>query len=232
MERNDFMGNLLAWKRSEFKVMRVLNTIPSKELKNLTPKSILEKDDKKLITPWSAAGYHWRWLIGAHLQHVSSKKEIVVVSYHAPVFEETPPLFMVLDLTFSCVEEFAGELPTVFMGDFNMIPGTPVYSLITEQTKSSIEFEVLSEKFSYTPKLKGCFQSGLKLAKGSEPKFTTRSKLTFKDKEFQETIDYIFLSNVKATNLIAGEISEEEKFYPTKENPSDHLPISLSFSLL
>jgi CCR4-NOT transcription complex subunit 6 len=128
------------------------------------------------------------------------------------------------------------NLPVIFCGDFNSVPGSPVYNLITKgkYTPRSGQLVVPEgvilpyDKFKHGLGLESCYYA----AKSEEPEVTS---VCGGVPPFAETIDYIFVTkqafSVKNTlNLPSRSDCLREQGLPDVSHPSDHLPIGAALS--
>ena len=76
---NDFMGVLMAWPRESYKTLDFHQCVPPAQAKESEPKEFL------INSPWSIVSKRSNWLLMAKLEEISSKKKIVVATYHAPL---------------------------------------------------------------------------------------------------------------------------------------------------
>jgi len=110
-------------------------------------------------------------------------------------------------LMLSAADSLAGGKPAVLLGDFNAMPGSEPYRILTDGTNRLhlLDASLISEKtrgpsFTYT---------GFKVG-GLEG----------------EKIDYIFLKDIQKVDLYLVNQANNGEFYP-----SDHLPVSVSVQL-
>jgi 2',5'-phosphodiesterase len=143
-----------------------------------------------------------------------------------------------------------GTKPFIFAGDFNSIPTSCCYRLLTtghiDQCTSDISATPLNSKDWKL--ILGPMRSSYAVHDGREPDHTNTSP------NFCETIDYIFISEHWRVNGVIplpspvvmaqdlGELKrerereedlfEQRKLYPSKEEPSDHLMIGAELELI
>ena len=157
----------------------------------------------------------------------------VVSTYHAPCkFWDQKVMLMVNILTVRNLQQFSGELPYIFGGDFNNKPDNDFYKIVTGIYKcindtfkdgvSAYPKSILDyfEKNTITPIRSVMFEKH-----GKEPEFTCWSEIGKRMTEFKDTIDYIFVSehwiivDASLSPDITGSV-------PSSEHSSDHLKLS------
>jgi len=180
------------------------------------------KDD-----PFELAKVRMNWLLMAKLKDLKSKKEFVVSVMHMPCNYLCPDsILLFADVAFASLNNFAGEIvPTLMMGDFNILPNSLVYNFITDKTKRE------HVPLGWTYLLNEEWSSAYVLSHGEEPEYTTYAHIPGKHGEepFKGTLDYIFVrKNLLPRNVVFPTVPDEsikDRLVPINENPSDHLPL-------
>jgi endonuclease/exonuclease/phosphatase family metal-dependent hydrolase len=134
------------------------------------------------------------------------------------------------------IQDRAGDHPYVLAGDFNLMPGSSSYRLLTEG-----HWEAEHEDFptprpdddtgwdaNHVEPLRSAYQ----VKTGREPDFTNRAQVG-DEPVFTETLDYIFLSphwSVEAVvQLPSG--ADLEGSFPNAVEPSDHVLIGADLNM-
>jgi len=184
-----------------------------------------------------------RWianvLILVELYCPIQKRRFWVANYHMPCRFDQPELMTALAaLAKNKIFKTVKKNPTLFAGDFNMQPDSPPYRTMVD-SKGPSEHRNLSVCGKELFPLKSQpFHSAYKERLGSEPEFTNFAVRKFRGKEinFMGCIDYIFFTNHWEVRKV-GSLPNKDKTlenvasYPSKDQPSDHLPISATFTL-
>jgi len=135
-------------------------------------------------------------------------------------------MILFADVAMAFLDKFAGEdVPTILMGDFNLLPDSIVYNYITDKNKRN-----------YVPNgweslIKVEWSSAYKLDHSEEPEYTNLTHVFEKhgNEPFKGTLDYVFIRNDKLPSKVNMAIIPEEnlkgKICPIPQNPSDHLPM-------
>lgn len=224
---NDYMGIVLAWPREQYKLKRFrqLQTCGlAKEYYDIY--SSLDK----LMNPWLTILKRKNWILAAELQDKKSLKSFVVATCHVPRLYDIPhATYLCIDLLYTSLEKFAGSLPLFICGDFNFLPSSEAYMLLTNPTyrQKQKEIHVHNMVYFYQSQIKHTYTSLIKTAQGQEPLFTCRSALYSNDL-FEGTLDYVFCTNVQISTVNIENIPTDNIIYPSYSNPSDHLPLVIN----
>lgn len=161
-------------------------------------------------------------VIIATFEDVGLSKTFVVATYHMPCAFTQPELMRLhTEALIAIVKTKAGDNPLVLLGDFNAMPDSEVYKMLTSEFMSA-----------YSP----------------EPKFTNKALYKYDTMtspvEFCGTIDYVFSRGLSRVSTLPVENLENNgQFYhekegfvgeylPTARFPSDHLPVGASYNFL
>jgi mRNA deadenylase 3'-5' endonuclease subunit Ccr4 len=127
------------------------------------------------------------------------------------------------------------DMAVFFGGDFNCIPGSLPYLLITQGSVDAVPKTegVKIPRFLLPPHIQFVFESSYRAHRGTEPDCTTKTE------DFEGVLDYIWFSangtgSVKAidTKLTATTVLqniEKGNPIPSATYPSDHLHLVASF---
>jgi len=126
------------------------------------------------------------------------------------------------------VQRESKDVPYILAGDFNSIPDSSVYNLITG---IRLPFFPSSATYSKVPTFRltdGIF-SAYKVVNGKEPAYTNYSHTKISATPFQNTIDYIFSRGFTTVSVLTVREDMPTSTFPNAEEPSDHLPVGAEF---
>ena len=181
---------------------------------------------------------HSQPFVSAKLKCKKSGDAFCVSTYHMPCLFGSDPKVQVMTyhaaLAAQQVRKFADGLPCVLAGDFNFMPGTAPYRLVTDGVLPPDEPHLppMPEQDSWQPTVPQPFESAYVASGAGEPEFTNLATTQFMPNEpFIGTLDYIFLSSgdwavtsVKPLKKIDS-VLPVCKSYPNADEPSDHVCI-------
>jgi mRNA deadenylase 3'-5' endonuclease subunit Ccr4 len=153
-------------------------------------------------------------------------------TYHMPCFGDSVKLLHLI----SCIQllnKFAGNYKYILAGDFNIMPNTLLYKVITEGGKydNIVEKSIHYDTKMFSIKVSNPMKSAYALF-GEEPQFTNYSHVV-NSEPFNGCLDYIFVSNGwKVNSIIKLPTSLPELTYPSNEEPSDHLLLAVDLELI
>ena len=159
-----------------------------------------------------------------------------VGNYHMPCAFRTPGVMNIhADLVGSRIQQLAGEDPFILSGDFNILPESSHYTLLTTGTIDKEDETYPDKKYDvdWAPTLKGMRSAYFEKNK-KEPEFTNNAHNGALNAEsFIGTLDYIFLSDEWKVLEVKDTPKKEELscVYPSAEEPSDHVLIAASLSI-
>jgi mRNA deadenylase 3'-5' endonuclease subunit Ccr4 len=164
----------------------------------------------------------WRknYSIRLTLKLKTDEKEFIIYNYHMPCTFKTPIIQFLHLSVFKRLILKHHMIPTIFAGDFNIVPSLDEYNFFTGE-------QVPESKMVYLPKEDQediSFQS-FKMNTTPISTFTCHSETKFGG-YFKDTLDYIFVSN--ANIRLSGKLLETDEKMPNSVCPSDHLPIYAS----
>jgi 2',5'-phosphodiesterase len=190
--------------------------------------------------PWVVAQRRSNELIFARLCHRQDPLAFCVTTYHMPCLfgsaKKRQTMIIHASLAAQYVQRRAADDPYVLAGDFNFVPGSSAYRLLTEG-----KWEVEHEDFP-TPRAGDDtgwdannvkpLRSAYAVKNGREPDFTNRARVG-DEPLFSDTLDYIFLSPhwsvEEVVQLERG--SDLEGPFPNTREPSDHVLIGADLTL-
>jgi mRNA deadenylase 3'-5' endonuclease subunit Ccr4 len=190
--------------------------------------------------PWAAAQERSNELICACLCHRQDRSAFCVSTYHMPCLygsaKKRQTMMIHASLAAQYTQAFAADRPYVLAGDFNLIPGSSAYRLLTEG-----QWPVEHEDFP-TPRANDDtgwdvnrvkpLRSAYRVKNGKEPDFTNHARVG-DDPVFTDTLDYIFLSphwSVEKVVELPAQADLKELF-PNALEPSDHLLLGARLSI-
>ena len=146
------------------------------------------------------------------------EKQFIVYNYHMPCTFKKPIIQFLHLSVFKKLILQHHIIPTIFAGDFNITPSSDEYNFFTGTP-------VPESKMIYLPKEDQediSYQSFKMITTAQTTQFTCHSETKFGG-YFNDTLDYIFVSNARITTY--GKLLETSEKMPNSICPSDHLPI-------
>ena len=176
----------------------------------------------------------------------STDQEFWVGNYHMPCVFWCPPVMVIhSSLVAQKIQALAGgNTPYMLAGDFNIVPGSVPYALLTEGTLEQDPALTFPDEWRPTSKLVP-MQSAYQVAHREEPVFTNYAFSGGAMTEtFAETLDYVFfgkgqqskteLQVVGADSMdeVCAHVRETEQSLPSLQEPSDHLELKVDFVIV
>jgi len=167
----------------------------------------------------------------------SSKKRLCVSNYHMPcAFWSNQVMVIHSALAVAKSQELARDDPLVVAGDWNLLPDSSQYRLITtnviDKTDPAYPPQVRGE--FWTPRLRYAMKSAYKESQGKEPEFTNYARTYDSDSAFIGTIDYIFVSpKILVHDVLSLPAKDKVRGggpLPNAYEPSDHILIAANIS--
>lgn len=249
-------------------VGKTIQTINNRVMKRLGYKG------NKAIDAWFMSENRFNVLLTATLRHRGGCGGIFAISnYHMPCAFFAPPVMNIhADMVSKRVQDLAAKswkslqadsnggeaeevswgetktIPYVLAGDFNILPDSPHYKLLTTGTLDKADPTYPPSKYGTEWKVQcspmDSAYASLDGGTESEPEFTNYAHIKEDPDPFIGTLDYIFLSQKECTSKNeAGQWwkvhslqqlpSKEDSGgpFPSKIEPSDHLLISADLEL-
>jgi mRNA deadenylase 3'-5' endonuclease subunit Ccr4 len=240
--RHGYMGVALAIP-NKYVMCQVQITHPSDNLRKLSQKiSVKEKSFfkrlfsclpvKKPNDYWDDAMNKYNSLILVKLTDPKSNQQFIVATYHMPCsFTIRDIMYIHSIMAMQIVQKFAGNLPYVFMGDFNIKPTDDQYKLLT-QGGQPVNTVQPSTKFTFNwdVSIRSPSRSAYATFHGKEPICTNHTKIINSPEPFKDTLDYIFISDQWKIDDVPL-ISDVDDLLPNKTEPSDHLLVQATLSI-
>ena len=146
-------------------------------------------------------------------------------------------------------EKDINTIPYILAGDFNIMPESPHYKLLTTGSLDKSDPTYPPAKFGVEWTIEAEAMDSAYAEIGEEPEFTNYAHIQDQENPFIGTLDYIFLSRKSKTTRIidekvAGEwwkvngvtklpsVAESGGPFPNAVEPSDHLLISADLELV
>lgn len=190
--------------------------------------------------PWAVAQARSNELILVRLRSRQTQSTFRVATYHMPCLygsaKKRQTMLIHASLATQYMQGKAGDDPYIFAGDFNFVPGSSSYRLLTEG-KWDVEHEDfpppgVNDDTDWDANNVRRVTSAYVLKNGREPDFTNHARAG-EAPLFTETLDYIFLSphwSVQDVVKLPGRDDIEGPF-PNAREPSDHVLIGANLSL-
>lgn len=161
--------------------------------------------------------------------------DFVVSCYHVPSSYWDKKLHQVITLHavqyIASSQKVADNKPLICSGDFNMIPYSVGYNIITGATVDTEDNYYPSIEWNDGGEEKWLNVSRMISSYAPDHPITCRAR----DKDTGEvramSLDYIFHRGINVLDRGEVVVVNDETVYPDKNNPSDHVPISILFEL-
>ena len=215
-------------------------------------------NERDPIDPWDMSEKRFNVLLTVSLRERKSGAVFSVSNYHMPCAFFAPPVMNIhADLAARRVQmlaektwlglnseentavdlsadESARKIPYILAGDFNILPDSPHYKLLTTGTLNESDPTYPPVKHGVPWQIRMLpVDSAYFLANSTEPEFTNYAEVK-DDEPFIGTLDYIFLSKDKWRIQAVKElpsIAESGGPFPNEDEPSDHLLIYADIEL-
>jgi len=190
------------------------------------------------IEDYNIAHFQSNSQIMLELEFKADSTSFIIANYHMPCLFKRPRVMMIhAALSCQLAQQFAGDKPLIYCGDFNSTPNTSVYHLITvghlERNHPDHPRHTMPADDKWIPNVKP-LRSVYKEVYGKEPNFTNYSQDSVNDKLFIDVLDYIFISEhwqVLSTEELPETVNKYKTPLPDDEEPSDHLLIGATLHL-
>lgn len=219
---------------------------------------------KTPVDPWKMSENRFNVMLTVGLSYRSGKSDAFSISnYHMPCAFFAPAVMnihsemaakRVQDLAAQTykkihgVEETEKTIPHIFAGDFNIMPDSPHYKLLTtgKLDKSDPTYPPL--RYGKEWKIDALPMDSAYALENSEPEFTNYAQVK-DDDPFIGTLDYIFLSQKERTSSVTEgtesgqwwKVHGVQKLpstedsggpFPNEKEPSDHVLIAADLELV
>ena len=232
------------------------------------------QQERKPIDPWEMSENRFNVLVSVALRHRHSDTSssmtgdgtFLISNYHMPCAFYAPPVMnihsemvarrvqtLAADVHESLgadkMEEGISTVPYILAGDFNIMPDSPHYKLITTGSLDKSDPTLPPAKFGVDWSVEAEAMDSAYAEIGEEPEFTNYAHIQDQEDPFIGTLDYIFLSRKAKTTRIVDEkvagawwkvngvtklpsVAESGGPFPNDVEPSDHLLISADLELV
>lgn len=158
-----------------------------------------------------------------------------ISNYHMPCAFYAPPVMNIhAEMVVRHCEKLAGSDPHILAGDFNFMPDSPHYKLITtgELWRNDPSYPKKKWGMEWRSNIRG-MRSAYAESNHGEPDFTNYAQVE-DDEPFIGTLDYVFLSDewdVVGIRSTPHRRSVRDGPYPNENEPSDHIVIAADLTL-
>lgn len=226
MRDDGYMGILIAYPNTyKLEAIKIINIGDSIESKTKIINSELDKEDI-----WVKAIRNKNTMLCMRLS--INNKTFCIGTYHMPCFGDSVKILHLIT-AIQQLNKFAGNYKCIFAGDFNMMPNSVLYKIITiggnyvDLVEKSINYDTIMFSF----KIPMIMQSEYKLF-GSDPIFTNYAHVA-NSEPFSGCLDYIFVSRGwKVVGVDESPVELPELTYPSDTEPSDHLLLAVNLELV
>lgn len=260
-------------------LMQQLSTVVNQFIRNRVMKQLgfHPQEQRKPIDPWEMSENRFNVLVSVALRHrhnnngAASSSSVgdgtfLISNYHMPCAFYAPPVMNIhSEMVARRVQTLAADVydslgedtkedgidtvPYILAGDFNIMPDSPHYKLITTGSLDKSDPTFPPAKFGVDWTVEAEAMDSAYAEIGLEPEFTNYAHIQDQEDPFIGTLDYIFLSRkAKTTRIIdekvAGEwwkvngvtklpsVAASGGPFPNANEPSDHLLISADLELV
>ncbi|KAL9181227.1 hypothetical protein ACHAXT_010032 [Thalassiosira profunda] len=215
----------------------LVQTVNDRIVKRLT------SSGERVIDPWEMSENRFNVLLTATLRFREGGS-FVISNYHMPCAFYAPPVMNIhSELAAKRVQYLASKnaetekaLPFIFAGDFNILPGSPHYNLLTTGELDASDPTYPPPKHGVEWKVESLpMDSAYAKMLGLEPEFSNYAHIRDQEDPFIGTLDYIFLSQNEWTVHEVQRLPRTKDSggpFPNETEPSDHLLIAADLELL
>ena len=160
----------------------------------------------------------------------STAQPFCIANYHMPCAFFAPMVMTIhAEMVAKRTQELAGEDPYILAGDFNILPESSTYTLLTtgELPRNDASYPTSKFGMEWRSTIRG-MKSAYAQHPHGEPDFTNYAHIREDENPFIGTLDYIFLSDnwkVRDVTPICHR-NDANGPYPNADEPSDHVLIS------
>jgi len=194
----------------------------------------LQNPPKRIIDPWDMSENRFNMMLTATLKDVATSKTFSIANYHMPCAFFAPKVMNIhAELAASRLQQTSSGMPHILAGDFNILPDSPHYTLLTTGKLDKCDPTYPSEKhgFEWESNIRG-MRSAYAVSDHGEPDFTNYAQIK-EDDPFIGTLDYIFLSDEWEVKGVKSTVHRDiaNGPYPNKAEASDHILIAADLEL-
>lgn len=250
------------------KFSRTFESIAAQTIKTINNRIVkrLGYTSERVIDPWKMSENRFNVLLTVVLRSSKGKSPSTfsISNYHMPCAFFAPAVMNIhSEMAARRVQDIAAKpwktsqgtkrIPHIFAGDFNILPDSPHYKLLTTGTLDRSDPTYPPEKHGVEWKVESLPMDSayaMSNASGTEPEFTNYAHVKDDPDPFIGTLDYIFVSQKEQTSSSddggkgSGEwwkVHDVQKLpgkddsggpFPNKKEPSDHFLIAADLELM
>jgi mRNA deadenylase 3'-5' endonuclease subunit Ccr4 len=157
---------------------------------------------------------------------MEDEKSFCIGTYHMPPeYKNQDVATLHLVMCNHLMNKFAGNYKYILAGDFNFLPDSTLYHLITKGGRYQVSKSLNYDTSSFPTKITMPLTSVYMIINKIEPSFTNYVNL---NEPFSGCLDYIFVSRGWKVNKVKELPSNlPDVSYPSGNEPSDHLMIAV-----
>ena len=182
------------------------------------------------------AGSKPNQLLAVQLIDETTRRPFFLGTYHMPAMFALPSamnMHAILASNYMHTLSGGGQMPYILAGDFNILPGSSTYQLLTVGALIRGHPEQPVQHFKDEWRVAAPMRSVYALANaGREPEFTNFAHATTRCGVFRGTLDYIFISNGLVPTRAVVDLRGQAGPFPSREEPSDHVPLYASLAFV
>eukprot|EP00586_Coscinodiscus_wailesii_P012213 CAMPEP_0172500430 /NCGR_PEP_ID=MMETSP1066-20121228/138109_1 /TAXON_ID=671091 /ORGANISM="Coscinodiscus wailesii, Strain CCMP2513" /LENGTH=289 /DNA_ID=CAMNT_0013274651 /DNA_START=477 /DNA_END=1346 /DNA_ORIENTATION=- len=196
--------------------------------------------EKREIDHWDMAQNRHNVFLFARLRDKSTGADFAIGTYHMPCAFFAPMVMTIhAEMVVRRLRRLSNGAACVLAGDFNILPDSPTYRLITsgvlDRAVESEDYPSAKWGMEWVSGISGAegwMRSAYAVKEGREPDFTNYAKIK-EDDPFIGTLDYIFISDewdvlevdkIPHRNDVKGPL-------PNADEPSDHVLIAANLQI-
>ena len=233
MPGRDYFGNIIAFPIKKYNLLTYGQCkigdhlfIPKDYTNPIAPQPFADGKPRSVTCDvYQEAAKRDTALLHATFEDKSSGKKFVVNTYHMPCAFWWPSVMTLhVEALLRKVKEFSNGLPYILLGDFNLLPHTPLYQFITEGTITDPE-HIPSPEWKHAPVSS---LADLRTLSGF-PFLSTNCARNANDSIFEGALDHVFCSPDFSDHAISYTAPTGEM--PNETDGSDHVPVSCTLTL-
>lgn len=196
----------------------------------LVKPSVQKSYDDSVFDPLDYSRKRSNTVIMTTLTSKQSGRSVAVAVYHFPCAFWSPPVMTLHTIAaITTTRRYAAGRPVIFCTDANFMPDAPQYQIVTNPASLTQPLYPAHPAVKLDDSL-GPYRSAYCTVWGREPHFTNHA-WGHTNSAFTGTLDYIFYAgSINPTWVKPLPDDPPAEFFPSREQPSDHLLISASFA--
>jgi exonuclease III len=257
--KSGHMGVAVAVPTAKYRVKRVQFTRTGSFINKVLPytgEGSTAASGEDSYDVWSEARMSHNYIVFVHLEtRLDEAQSVGVASYHMPCrFRGLTRGVMTLHAwaVASMLKQWSKECgcPVLVGGDWNFKPEDVQYELLSTGGSATMDAATdpldddprgsLHSPYSsadWSPSTQFPLQSAYRTVHGADPDFTNFSRFAGSTEHFLGTLDMVWVGpNIRVTGApilpaIDCEMVSSGRYMPNAEEPSDHLPVQIMFTL-